>query len=87
MAAGTINFSPIVEGSSDVDKETTLGEILEIINAHDPDKLRVEIGPDGDRLVITDLTEGEGSFKISRRLPRKRPRRKAWGSRVNRATG
>ena len=61
---GTINFSPIVEGSSDVDKETTLGEILEIINAQDPDKLRVDIGPDGDRLVITDLTEGEGSFKI-----------------------
>ena len=61
---GTIDFSPIVEGSSEVDKETTLGEILDIINAQDPEKLRVEIGPDGDRLVITDLTEGEGSFKI-----------------------
>jgi flagellar hook-associated protein 2 len=61
---GTINFSPIVEGSSEVDRETTLGEVLEIINAQDPDRLRVEIGPDGDRLVITDLTEGEGSFKI-----------------------
>lgn len=61
---GTIDFSPIVEGSSEVDKETSLGEILEIINSDAPDKLRVEIGPDGDRLVITDLTEGEGSFKI-----------------------
>ena len=66
---GTIDFSPIVDGSSEVDKETTLGEILEIINAQDPDKLHVEIGPDGDRLVIVDLTEGEGSFKIESAFP------------------
>jgi len=61
---GLIDFSPILDGSSEVDKETTLGEILDIINAQAPDKLRVEIGPDGDRLVMTDLTEGEKTFKI-----------------------
>ena len=61
---GLIDFSPILDGSSEVDKETTLGEILDIINAKAPDKLRVEIGPDGDRLVMTDLTEGEKTFKI-----------------------
>ena len=66
---GTIDFSPIIAGSSDVDKETTLGEILDIINAQAPDKLRVEIGPDGDRLVINDFTEGEGSFKIESAFP------------------
>jgi len=68
---GIINLSPIQSGGSDVDKERTLGEVLEAINAarheDDPDKklIRAEIAPDGDRLIITDLTEGTGEFKLT----------------------
>jgi flagellar hook-associated protein 2 len=61
---GTIDLSPIVPGSSSVDKETTLGEVLERINAAEPGKLQVEIAPDGERLVITDLTTGGGQFAL-----------------------
>jgi flagellar hook-associated protein 2 len=62
--SGTINFSPLVTGSSEVKRETTLGDILDVINARDPEKLKVRISADGDRLVVTDLTEGDGTFKI-----------------------
>jgi flagellar hook-associated protein 2 len=61
---GTIDLSPIVPGSSQVDKEITLGQVLERINAAAPDKLKAEIGPDGDRLVIRDLTTGDGTFGL-----------------------
>jgi len=59
-----IDLSPIIPGGSEVDRELTLGEILDRINAAAPDKLSVEIAPDGDRLVITDLTEGGGTFQL-----------------------
>ena len=62
--SGTIDLSPIASGSSDADEEKTLGDILDRINAETPDKLRIEIADDGERLVIRDLTEGEGSFSI-----------------------
>jgi flagellar hook-associated protein 2 len=62
---GNIDLSPIIPGSSKVDKETSLGEILGRINAAAPDKLKIEIAPDGDRLMITDLTAGEGAFALS----------------------
>ncbi len=61
---GTIDLSPMIPGSSDVDAEATLGEILDAINSAEPGKLQVEIAPDGDRLVLTDLTEGAGSFTV-----------------------
>ncbi len=61
---GQIDLSPIVEGSSEVDEETTLGEIIAVINEAQPDKLKVEIAPDGDRLIITDLTTGSGTFEL-----------------------
>ena len=62
---GTIDLSPIVEGSSQVDRETALGEMIDAINLAAPDKLRAEIAPDGDRLIITDLTEGENPFSLA----------------------
>ena len=49
-------------GGTEARHETTLGEILETINAVDPAKLQAEIGPDGDRLVLTDLTSGSEVF-------------------------
>ena len=61
---GMIDFSPIQTGSSEAERETTLGEILDVINAQDPEKLKVRIAADGDRLVVTDRTEGDGTFKI-----------------------
>ncbi|NLX99772.1 MAG: flagellar filament capping protein FliD [Rhodopirellula sp.] len=62
---GTIDLSPIVSGSSEVQRETTLGEMLDVINQAAPDKLKVEIAPGGDRLIVTDLTEGENPFTLT----------------------
>jgi flagellar hook-associated protein 2 len=61
---GTIDLSPIIPGGSEVDEETTLGEILDLINAAEPGKLQVEIAPDGERLILTDLTAGAASFTV-----------------------
>lgn len=61
---GVIDLSPIIPGGSQVDEETTLGEVLELINSAEPGKLQVGIAPDGDRLVLSDLTGGPGSFRV-----------------------
>ena len=61
---GRIDLSPILPGGSTVDEERTLGDMLDVINAAAPDKLKVEIAPDGDRLIVTDLTTGDGTFKL-----------------------
>lgn len=52
--SGSIDFSP--RDGSVVDEDVTLGDLIERINAAEPDKLQVAIAPDGDRLIITDLT-------------------------------
>jgi len=44
--------------------ELTIGELIETINAADPDRLRAEISIDGDRIVLTDLTAGDGQFSV-----------------------
>lgn len=62
---GSIDLSPIVSGSATVDKELTLGDVMDVINAAAPDKLRADISQDGDRLVVTDLTQGNGTFALS----------------------
>ncbi|OHB65921.1 MAG: hypothetical protein A2V70_02990 [Planctomycetes bacterium RBG_13_63_9] len=62
---GVINLSPIISGGSEVDEETTLGEIMEVINAAAPGKLEVQIAPEGNRLMVSDLTEGDGTFALS----------------------
>ncbi len=46
--------------------EQTLEDMLATINAVAPDKLRAEIAPDGDRLLLTDLTaDGGHAFKLT----------------------
>lgn len=61
---GTIDFSLAATTDSEATEETSLGEVLDIINAEAPDKLRVEISEDGKRLVVHDLTEGDGTFSV-----------------------
>ncbi len=61
---GTIDFSPLNTTDSKSTAETTLGDIMEVINAGNPEKLRVEISADGERLVVHDLTDGAGTFRI-----------------------
>jgi len=61
---GEIDFSKIPAGGTTELKETTLGDVLEVINAAAPEKLRAQIAPDGDRLMIADLTQGSEAFKL-----------------------
>ncbi len=61
---GTVDLSPIEEGTNTVIRERTLGEVLDRINTQLSGKARAEIAPDGDRLVVTDLTGGTGTFRI-----------------------
>ncbi len=66
--AGEIDLSEIISGSSTVNKERTLGEIMDKINAAAPGKLKVEIAPDGQRLILTDLTQslpGSDEFQVT----------------------
>ncbi|MFZ5829795.1 MAG: flagellar filament capping protein FliD [Planctomycetota bacterium] len=62
---GTIDLSPIISGSSEVDEDNTLSKLLERINAAAPEKLRVSIAADGQRLEIVDLTEGTETFELT----------------------
>ena len=63
---GTINFSP--RSGSTVDEDVTLGDVIDRINAAAPEKLHAEIAPDGDRIIVTDLTsnpsEGDGEQSV-----------------------
>jgi len=64
---GTIDLSPIKPGTSQVDRDTTLGDIIARFNAANPDgKLKLEIAADGQRLKATDLSTDEGhDFTLS----------------------
>ncbi|MBN2476188.1 MAG: flagellar filament capping protein FliD [Pirellulales bacterium] len=64
--SGTIDFSKLESESTAAPKESTLGDVLNVINATAPGKLKAEIASDGDRLVITDMTEGDGTFQLIR---------------------
>jgi flagellar hook-associated protein 2 len=45
---------------------STVGDLLEALNAADPARLRAELGADGKRLVLTDLTaDAGGTFSIA----------------------
>jgi flagellar hook-associated protein 2 len=44
---------------------TTLGDVLDAINAADPAKLSAAIAADGNRLELTDLTAGGGTFAVT----------------------
>lgn len=60
--SGDIDLSP--RSGAEVDEETTLGDVLDVINAAAPGKLKAEIAPDGDRLLLTDLTTGGETFTL-----------------------
>jgi flagellar hook-associated protein 2 len=46
-------------------KEATLGDLIATINEVDPTRLRAELSPDGDRLILTDLSaDAGGVFEV-----------------------
>lgn len=58
-----IDFKHLPKSNSEEDKPTderTIEDLLATINATAPEKLRAEIAPDGDRLILTDLTADHG---------------------------
>ncbi len=59
---GTIDFNPLDSPSG---KDDTIAKILARIGADSDGKLKAEIAADGRRLVVTDLTEGEGEFTLT----------------------
>lgn len=67
-STASIDFKHLPQSNSDDDvpgNERTLEDVLATINSVAPSKLRAEIGPDGDRLVLTDLTSDQGhAFKL-----------------------
>lgn len=47
-------------------EETTLGDLIDTINAVDPTKLQAALSADGDRIVLTDLsTDNGGTFAVT----------------------
>ena len=63
---GEINFWEVIPGGAEVEKQLTLGDIVEKINAAAPGELHAKIcDVDGDRLVVEDLTTGGGAFELS----------------------
>ncbi len=44
---------------------TTLGDVVDAINAASPTKFSASIAADGNRLELTDLTSGAGTFAVS----------------------
>ena len=58
-----IDFRSLATGAR---QEKTLGDLLATINEADPDKLQAELSPDGDRIVLTDLSaDTGGTFAVT----------------------
>lgn len=51
--------------SIDLGNAKTLGDVITAINAAVPTKLSAAIGGDGNRLTLTDLTTGGGTFAVT----------------------
>lgn len=49
----------------DLSGTTTLGDVIDALNAADPAKLSAAISADGNRLELTDLTSGAGAFAVT----------------------
>jgi flagellar hook-associated protein 2 len=45
--------------------ETTLGDVLDTINAAAPTRLKAQLSASGDRIELTDLTAGAGTFSVA----------------------
>jgi flagellar hook-associated protein 2 len=67
QSGNDLHFTFRDETTLDVDlgAATTLGEVLTAINAANPAKLSAVISADGNRLQLTDLTTGAGTFSAS----------------------
>lgn len=62
-STASIDFKHLPKSNDDEDtatNEQTLEDVLATINSVAPEKLRAEIAPDGDRLILTDLTSDQG---------------------------
>jgi flagellar hook-associated protein 2 len=59
----------LADGGANVDvnfgSATTLGQVVDLINAAAPTRVQAQISATGDRLEITDLTTGSGTFNVS----------------------
>ena len=62
---GDINLASTASGSSPTTQPQTLGQVLDIINAADPGKLVASISSDGQHLVVSDESGGNGSFSFT----------------------
>jgi flagellar hook-associated protein 2 len=49
----------------DLGSAKTLGDVLEIINGASPTKVTASISSDGNRIELTDLTTGAGTFAVT----------------------
>lgn len=57
----SVNFSTFNSNGA----PKTLGDVVSYLNSLAPGKLQAQIAPDGDRLQLTDLTAGAGTFSIT----------------------
>jgi flagellar hook-associated protein 2 len=57
-----IEFADETTLSIDLGAATDLGDVLDVINAASPTKLSAAISADGNRIELTDLTTGSGTF-------------------------
>jgi flagellar hook-associated protein 2 len=58
---GTIDLSPIISGSSKVDKELTLEDIIRRFNTDSGGKIKLEIAADGTHLIANDMSGGSAN--------------------------
>ncbi len=63
--SGEIDLSPLLPNSSAIEHDLTLDDVISRINEAAPGKLRAEIASDGSRLIVSDLTEGDGEFALT----------------------
>ncbi len=50
------------------DAPRTLGDVIDRLNAADPARLQAALSADGERIVLTDLTGGGGTFSVTNAL-------------------
>jgi flagellar hook-associated protein 2 len=62
---GQIDLSPIMSGSSTVDKDTTLNDLIQRFNADSNGELKLSISSDGTHLIAADQTTGTHAFSLS----------------------
>lgn len=64
----TVNDTAVTSGGAALEarNEQTLGQLLQTINEADPTRLKAELSADGDRIVLTDLTNDlGGTFEVT----------------------